>query len=272
MGFYLERIYSGIPSHNAIIFSFSLYVLDWWDPADKVIIQFDSLHTFDGWRFSHLPSNLCGLPTSYDGVISVYGYIHHTDPSLTMKFLSGLNQETLDESFGVRDIHLYFIQTSVNNSYICGVANGFVIFDQEVCKCSNHQYEVSPNDCVECDDACLSCFEPGPNSCYRCSGGYNFNGTDCTSCDNDCISCPSGYILYNQSCVFCPAGILFEGFCIDENRCVGLFTLDPCTNFCISPCNNEPKATWNESCFPPCLGEDIPDLELTCKGKFKLFS
>ena len=229
-----------------------------------------------------LPSYLCGYPNWKDGVISAYGYIPHTDPSLTIKFTSNMDSRTTDESLGVRDVHLYLTETSVGSSYICGIGNGFPISNQETCKCSSGQYEVSLNNCVNCDDACLSCFGGGPGSCYRCSYGYYFNGTDCTNCDTSCatcggpdsghcMSCLSGYILYNGSCIFCPSGIIFEGFCIDTNRCVGLFTQDPCTNFCISPCDDEPTATWNESCLPPCLGLDIPDLNLTCKGEIISF-
>jgi len=191
-----------------------------------------------------------------------------------------LNSESLDEAFGIRDIRFYFTQKTIT-SHICGIENGFSLHNQEVCKCPSGQYEVSSNNCVNCDDACLSCFGGNSSSCYRCSDGYYFNGTDCTNCDtfcaicdgpdsSDCITCAPGYILYNQTCVFCPSGIIFEGSCIDANRCTGFFIPDSSTNFCISPCDGEPRTTWNESCFPPCLGSDIPDLGLTCKGKMFL--
>ena len=284
-GLFLERTYSNIVDHNSVTFKFSLFVLDTWDVNDFIKIQFDSLPEIDGWIVDlyQLPRPMCRTSNSPGGIITAYGYIPHSAPSLTFRIISNLNQDSSDEAFGIRDIQLYFTQTNLSTSYICGIGDGFALYNQTTCKCTSNQYEVSSSVCDDCDDACLSCFGAGPNSCYKCKDGYYFNGTVCTNCNNPCGNCGgpdpnhckpclSGYTLYNGSCIFCPSGIIFEDFCIDTNRCVGLFTQVACANFCISPCDHEPKATWNESCFPPCLGSDIPDLGLTCKGKiFQIF-
>ena len=280
-GKYFQRNYSDIPAHNAVIFTFTLYVIDTWNPNEYIQIQFDSLPIFNGWTviYPNLPVQICGgTPSQKDGIIEVYGYIPHIAPSLTLKFTSNFDQLSSNEAFGIRDLKLYFTQTNFSDKYICGIADGFILYDQETCKCPSNKYEDSSGNCVNCDDACLSCFETGPDSCYKCKDGYYFDGTACTNCHNPCGDCGgpdpnhckpclSGYSLYNGTCILCPSGIIFEGLCIDTNRCTGLFTQVVCANFCISPCDHEPKTTWNESCFPPCLGLDIPDLGLTCKGK-----
>jgi len=259
-------------------YSFTFWVLDSWDwnvngQKDGFKIQFDNLPVIEGFgvNFSELKENLCGATNWLDTAgFRVYGWIAHTSLTLSIKFITNFDEATNNESLGVRDIALFFSNDNPGNDYLCGYTDSTVVIrNQATCACKPGQYspDGTSSSCTGCSPECASCYGFGVDKCYNCAQGFYFDGTKCSKCDPSCSKCTGPG--YNQ-CTACYSGFaLFNGVCIDENRCLSSpFVLDDFPKECHSPCSLSSLSSWDKNCFPPCLASGVSELDAICKSKF----
>ena len=109
-------------------------MIDSWDYKDYIDIQFDSqlIKTNFSLLMSRLPmiEDVCGelrwkdLPN-----IKIFGSVAHSSPNVTLKFISGLDEYSSNESFGFRDITMTFFTSSNATTGFCGTSS-LVVFNQ----------------------------------------------------------------------------------------------------------------------------------------------
>ena len=271
---YFKRTYLNLPEHITIRFTMKFWAIDRWEhnptsiQQDYVQLEFDSHPVIDLFGlnsndYSSLPS-ICGVDDKSEVKdILVFGSIPHSNDSLILKIISQLNAKSKDESFGVREIKLIFSTTSTV-APLCAIIP-VQSYRIQNCTCPKRFYDFGII-CKECHPSCDSCFGPSETDCYECNEGYYFDGAGCTGCHSLCSRCSGPN--YNQ-CLDCFAGfILFEDECIASDRCTIPFTMATCSNSCISSCAHLDKALWDETCYPPCLGNTISGFKGFCHGKF----
>ena len=270
-GEYLSRSYTSLPVHKTIVYSFTFWALDSWDVgSDYFQIQFDTQPTVQGFALNYQQSltNLCGGNYNDSPGIKVFGRIAHTGETLSLKFITFFDENSNNESLGIRDLSLLFVNEDLGSDEICGfTGTSLVLVKQATCTCAPGKYS-GGSVCTSCSQECASCYGSGADKCYDCADGYYFNGKKCVKCDSSCLHCTGS--KYNQ-CTECPSGLaLFNGVCIGESRCSSPFTLDYSPEECHSPCSSASYSTWGESCYPPCPDSQISDLDGICQSK--LFS
>lgn len=272
-GEYLSRSYSNLPAHKTIVYSFTFWALDSWDVgSDYFQIQFDTLPVIQGYtlKFRQTSTYLCGASNYQDNAgIRVFGQIAHSSLTLNLKFLTFFDENSNNESLGIRDLSLLFVNEDLGSDYICGyTGTSLALLRQDTCACAPGTYSSSSGGCTSCSKECASCYGSGADSCYECADGYYFTGAKCVKCDSSCLHCKGGE--YNQCTECYPSFALFNGVCISESRCSSPFTLNYSPEECHSPCPSASYSTWTESCYPPCPNSKISDLNGICKSK--LFS
>ncbi len=208
MGDFFRREYLYLPEHNSIIFSMIVYTLDTWNSIDYFQIHFDSIGDFVEVRsYSSFHSEeICGSETHLDGKMLLHGSIQHTSQSLTLKILANLDEPSYHESLAIRELHLQFTQKQLLFTY-CGATSTELSnypYLSLKCECTINQFRNSEGNCETCNESCETCFESGPDNCFRCKDGYHFDGEECTNCRSDQIrdfnlQCKGKYKLNSQS-------------------------------------------------------------------------
>jgi len=234
------------------MYSLSFHAIDSWStslgPHDTFQILFDSLSPINCGPFEgdlEFNQDICAHPTAKDsGNLKMIGWISHSSLSLTLRFNLQLNQNSLDESLGIRDIQLNFTNTTFSSNYNC-IFYTLPTFSQTRCTCPQNQFDFQTFQCNTCHSPlCSSCIDSGANSCSECSQGYYLPivpGT-CTNCDpicptcfgpgtGNCNSCVSGYYLGGTSCNGCdPICPTCSGTGINNcNSCIQGYYLDGTT-------------------------------------------
>jgi len=311
-GQYFERIYTELPlSHTMIYFSFTLWILDTWDGSldDLFQVRFDE-RFLNGWPFDEIGfpnDNLCGIGPGEDlGAVRVFGKVFHTSNTLRFKVISQLDQWGDDESFGIRDLKLLFVNNPITTrESFCGITSLPMKYGQ--CSCPEGYYEspVGSNLCLQCNSRCKSCFGPGASSCYECADNAYFNGQTCLKCYkacatcsgegvNQCLSCKTGNFMINGgfTCVekcetplvpqyigtvgYCtgptclsPNFLFWDGSCRVQSNCAPPLLQSFISTFriCEHPCGTNQFLYWNGSCFPTCSS---PFIASTSYGGKKL--
>ena len=254
-GQFFKRTYKGIYSHNIIYFSFTLFIIDSSDAADRFQVAFDSV-SITSWSYAHSTSqNVCGGTWNDLPNIRVFGKALHSGSSLTLKFLLLNDESSLNESWGFRDIVLMLSNApniASQTSQMCGKSS--VTFTAGNCYCPEGQYLNTYSVCTACNPLCSSCFGSSAQECYHCAPGTTFNGTTCLVCDTSCLTCSGPNA--NQ-CTFCSSGkyLLNGQTCVAPDLCIP--PLSPVYNtlgygVCASPCSSSEFVFYNTSCSPSC--------------------
>lgn len=245
------RSYSSLPSHAAVMFSMSIYILDDWIYGDSLTIN------VEGFSFtlnqigrsgstSPYSANICGNPSYKDmGILKVRGQIFHSTNSLTITFTQSLTQGNTLESWGVRDVSFRFLTSS------SGVFNAACFITpsgtsaSNPCSCNNFN-QFSGSGCNTCSSVCQGCIATS-TTCLYCSVKYYFSGTSCVSCPSNCDYCSSSTI-----CTQCSSGfyLLSNGQC--SSTCPTPMTINAITNTCTSPCSTGQYLYWDGSCAASC--------------------
>jgi len=182
---YFERKYTNLPEHNIIHFTFTLQLVDSYDLGEYLSLRFDDeiLQMTHKISISTLPNiNLCGSSWREFPQIRMFGNAIHSSSNLTLRFISGCNENSENESFGFRDLTLTFGTSENAVSSIC--AKSSISLNYNDCPCPEKQFEESPSVCKTCHENCASCFGGSEGDCYSCQNGTIFNGTHCTHCLN----------------------------------------------------------------------------------------
>ena len=200
-GSYFYKSYTGLPDHNYIRYSFTLYALDSWDKIDTdgmnhndaFYVLFDGLPSTEqayycsDWSPSY--GNVCGGAYVDMPAAHVFGTMPHMGSTLTIKFVSDLNEPSSNESFGFRDLILLFDRNpppSPETQTICTVPPVTTITFTSAtspCTCAIGKYYTG-SACASCNAACSSCFGSTVHDCYACASGYSWNGYACVTCSN----------------------------------------------------------------------------------------
>ena len=255
-----------------IKYSFVFWVIDSWDwgsaDYDRFQLQFDTLPIIEGYGVTFptggTGGSVCGGSNWKDVPgIKVSGWIAHTALTLNLKFTVYFDEDSLNESFGVRDLELNFANDYPGVDYICAYTSSNVILENlqnhPVCSCQPGKYNPGSG-CTNCSPACASCSGPGADKCIACADYYYFDGSQCSQCDSSCVRCTGPE---SNKCTKCASGFaLFNGRCILASRCSSSpITMDYSTDECYSPCTLATIASWTESCYPPCPASSIIDID-----------
>lgn len=238
-----------------IIVDLIFYKIDsWdWDQPDHASFDFDGVILDQDWHLTldqDYEQALCGISYKEYPNLKITMYVPHTGSSLTMKVISGLNQDSADESFGIREITMTFINSPNTTAAICDSSN--VTVPATGCPCPFYnQYQDSDGICHDCDSSCETCNGSDSNSCLSCPvDKYVNNLNQCVDCSETCVSC-LGTSTY---CVTCQSGY----FQYDDHTCLTtcdypLIQSSPGgVDLCTSPCSDSDYVFPNRSCASSC--------------------
>jgi len=252
-GTYMERYYDNLPAHNQIAFAVKTYPIDSWDGgSDGYQISFDGTTingiSIDTDSYTTL-SDRCGNTDKEDfPMIYSYVVIPHTATDLTLRIISLLDQDSMNESLGIREIYIEFKTVATPVTGFCGRSE--IDLPSKWCLCKSYQYTLAPmtGNCLNCDSSCATCSDGSPNGCIACPDGSLAMGGVCPSCTPPCATCTSNptectncqnpYYLSDTSCFpSCPAPL--------SSSTSGGFL------YCITPCPGQ-FAYWNGDCENTC--------------------
>jgi len=255
---YFERIYTNLPTHNMIYLSFTAFQLDSLETSDFFDIMLGS-KVFSTWGSawsSWGTPNYCGGP--YPDALNIRFFVKasHSQDSLDLRFVSRADEDSLHESYGIRDVRILIATApSLYSESICALSS--IVPSANLCVCQEGEYDTSRNGsgpCQTCHPNCASCFGSTAQECYQCSEGFSFDGTECVACDSSCSICHGGS---NDQCDVCPSGkLLFnKKYCTEISTCSFPLTMtsNKCGNkYCSSPCPESDFVYWNLTCANNC--------------------
>lgn len=115
--------------------------------------------------------NNCGGANNDLGLIKVQAKVDHSGNSLTLRLNSLMDSDSNNESWGVRDLKLNFVNDGSSPESVCGtVVYGSFTMNENECPCPLSSYDNSG--CKPCGPACDSCFGGPSDKCYTCAEGY----------------------------------------------------------------------------------------------------
>jgi len=180
MDHYYQRIYTNLPPHTMIKYTFTFWALGYWrneSADDYVQLSFDSQIvnnlTVDVANF---PSDLCGSSNIKDlRDYRVFGIIGHSSSTLDLRVISKLTQSG-NRVIGIREINFLFDTGPPRDNYHCGRAP--ISIPNDECPCIEGKYYDGVS-CQFCDSSCSSCYGPSLNECFQCKIPGIFDGTNC---------------------------------------------------------------------------------------------
>ena len=238
-GNYFERIYTGLPAHNVLYFQFTMYPLDSWDGStggDHTSLYLDGttvilwyLQVYDS---PYTNTNICGSSFNDVKPIKVYTTVPHTSGSFTFRIISGLDQESSDESFGLRDVIMTLdnaASPATSVSY-CGISVDYPL-EHDICGCADNQYmyPAGTGNCYNCDSTCATCDAGGASGCTSCPTGRFLVGGYCIICDANCATCSGS----PTACTSCYSGMYLSGstcYACNSNCFTCVTTATTCTS------------------------------------------
>ena len=237
MNDYFERTYLGLPPHSSIQFSFRIAVIDSLDGNDYYEFHFDS-NVITSWKipYGHYNTNVCGTP-GYEDVVDVkmYGQVPHSGPKLVFQLVMKLDEGSINESIGIRNIvFLFSTQTVAANSF-CATSSTLPLSTAtppSACACSEGQYS-NGGVCTGCNPLCSNCYGPLASDCTECKPIVAFfDGTQCVACTYPCATC---FGSSPKQCYTCASGYIAQGsLCI---ACSFPLVITP-SSTCTLPCSN----------------------------------
>jgi len=278
-----KRTYTLPGSYSALALSFGWEGIDSWEADEKLYAFINQQLVYTGTHNGKLGSQKCGsdlsnyLEQSYNG-IGVVELECATNVTEIM-FQTNLDQSSLNEAYGIRDIHVYGWSRCPGGCECCSLTES-----SKCTKCFENGFYFRDNQCLKCHPSCATCSDGTPDSCLSCPEGFYLTP------EHTCISPPCPIQWYqndtNHSCERC--GIRD---CIDcsqsKNECLkcGSQTfLDLETRRCVDGCpiayHQNQKTRVCERCKDPnceacfqsaaicttCLDGYYVTKEKTCQG------
>jgi len=256
-GQYFERTFTGLPPHNQLNLSYIIYPLDSWDSNDNdhYEIYVDGYYQI-GWVLAagSYGQSTCGSDTwkDFPPVLAISTFVHNTS-SLTLRFIHMLDQKSNDESFGIREVKMKFVNVTTPQYSLCGRSMTNVPLPKWPCtECdSSHQYIEKPasGTCFECAESCATCNTNGCTSCYT---GKYVDGTACKQCASTCATC----VKSANYCLTCqPELFMASNSCYPTCTYPLSATESGREKYCNSPCSGNQYAMWDGSCSSTCPSE-----------------
>ena len=266
-GQYLERTYTDLPAHNQIHLTFTLYALDSWDEStdDHFNVKIGDTEV-TGWTLDFqesAKSKLCGdsdwkdiPPFQVNFQVPNEGA---KGSSVTLRITNMCDDDSSDESLGIRDVILSFETVGSPSQELCGVSSNYAVPDGVIfCPCDSESQYMDPANsgtCHDCDGSCKTCSGPNSNQCLSCVDGKYLSGSSsktcaachssCATCDGpletDCLTCNTEDYFVDGSCVtYCNEPFYSEvvgANNVCKTPCPGQFAWkdDSCTDTCSSP-------------------------------------
>ena len=198
---------------------------------------------------------MCGS-TDFEDLPPVRAYMTapHSEDTLRILFINFLDEISTDESFGIRDIQLDFVNMTTPFKSFCGRSNGAPLPDK-VCPCSSKkEYMKPPNSgsCFPCHESCATCSEETANDCKSCYPGFYLTTPhigQCLPCHSSCETCSGGG---SNECLTCPSrSYLIGSTCYPTcNYPLYSHTVNEII-YCSTPCPSK-FALWDQSCSDEC--------------------
>ena len=273
-GYYFQRIYTDLPSHNQIYLNITIYPIDSWDGSSQIdhfAVNFDGVQVIGPniQTSGYATVNTCGEAV-YNYVdypaFQYYISIPHTALALTLQVVSYLNSAGSDESLGFRDIIMEFATVTTTSTSYCGRSSA-TLPTGYACSCQSNQYMSPTNSgtCYNCTSPCLTCTGGATNQCTSCIPGYYLVGTQCyTPCDSPLVIATTSGVNYCNTP--CPSSIVYwDGSC--ETSCASPLVPKTVNTYqtCTYPCaDTEYLYMWNGSCLATC---PTPFTASVSKGK-----
>jgi len=259
---YFQRTYEGLPPHNQLNLSYVVYPLDSWDGHgvdDHYRVYVDE-YTQIGWRFSWSTAygvKTCGESSrpDYPPVLAHSTFVH-SGSSMTIRFISMLDQGSTDESLAIRDVKMQFVNVTTPQYSLCGRSTANAPLPGWPCEgCdSSHQFQnvSTSGTCFECSASCASC-SATETSCTSCYSGKYLDGSACNQCASSCATCEKSA----NYCLTCQPGL----FMTSSNACYSTCayplyaTESDGRSYCNTPCSQGEFAMWDSSCSSTCPKE-----------------
>lgn len=112
---YISTTLNTTSTHNGIIVSFNLALLDSWDGENFKVSADDTVVYAILYTDNETLSNTCGNDWSDNYVQVKFGF-NHSNSSVTLKFYSTLDQSSDDEAWGICDLAITTSETYVNTN------------------------------------------------------------------------------------------------------------------------------------------------------------
>jgi len=252
-GNYWTRYYTGLPAHNQVNVTYSVYPIDSWDGTtsdDHYSVSVDGV-IITCWHFTYTSSyaySYCGGSFVEFPIVRVYMTWPHTASTMTLDFINYLDQDSTDESLGIREIQMDFLTVTSPVESVCGVAS--VPLPSWPCPCATNQY-MSPagsGTCYNCYSTCATCTGGASTDCTSCISGYYLSGDQCLQCSSNCATC-SGTAT---TCTSCNSGWFMVGTTCYSSCNSPLYSyVSNGVTYCATPCPGE-YVMWDGSCSTTC--------------------
>ena len=289
-GQYFQRTYSSVPVHNQIYIQMKFFQIDSWDSwvpdqpnwNDYFTISIDG-NLISGWELSFRESYLsqiCGLTNYPDFIFTMTLTYAHSATSLTLKMIVQSNEDSINESFGVRDIQIEFLTNTSPYFSLCapGAPTSYLPATRCSTSCTSPGNSITPAGygfCFPssaCSTNCRRCSDT-TTLCTCCQAGWYLIGTTCyPGCDYPLTTktlggviycetpCPGQYVWWDQSCFSsCSYTTLYGSYAL-VGKTVNVNSFLECTY----QCGTNEFLYWNKSCLSSCPS---PLIQTTYKGK-----
>ena len=214
--------YSGLPTHDTILFSFTFLIFGDWSSveADGFHIMFDDTKAVDLTIDSqNVPYGMisCETSSSLAAEIRVSGQIAHSGSSLGLTIVSNLNHPPREASFGFRDINFIFRQTTQTLPISTAVEGVQSIptnpLPASACPTGQYESPAGSGECRTCHTSCDICYGPSNQQCVQCAPGFSYNGKACIRCHQFCSQC------FGEGQDEC-TGCTLENYLFGSNTCL----------------------------------------------------
>ena len=221
VGSFLQKTFSSLPDHQFVTILLDFYKIDYWK-NDNFIIQADKVQRKYTYSCNSDPTydrNFCGTDCN-DHIENIYLVLPHTNSSLTLQFLTTLNANPWEKSWGINNLQIT-VYSCYSRCLTC-----FGPLNTQCDSCINgYFYENSSSSCepncslgsfpangmcLKCDSTCLTCSGPMDSDCTSCEDGRYQRKTKCHHCDQNCSQCT----INSTYCIGCDAFLyLFNNVC-----------------------------------------------------------
>jgi len=237
-----------------IYLSFTMWRVDSWDANDHFILMVDDqIFNITSALFLNGPANLCGNPVFKElPPMQLFLRTSHNKTTLNLTFISTFTEDSINESFGIRDISIIF-RFNLTGELPILYGDGFRLPAQAVnYNCSPGSYPDSPTTCAMCDISCKYCYGPSNAECFECANDYFYDGEVSSKCDALCQACSGSS---SNQCTKCNSTqyLNFDGSCTDA--CGGLIRASGGLQKCEFPCTSSQYYYPNTTCLSSC---DLP--------------